>query len=67
LLLVRTVAPPPPRTLQVPPSQWAAAIALEEIAKDVLTNLVGSLRDAAINLWRQRPVMVTLSIAGALA
>ena len=49
--------------LQVPPSQWAAAIALESVARDVVSNIVGVLRDAAITLWRQRPVLVSISIA----
>ena len=49
--------------LQVPPSQWVAAIALESVARDVVSNIVGVLRDAAINLWRQRPVLVSISIA----
>ena len=48
---------------RVPPSQWAAAIALETVARDLIANLVGALRDAAINLWRQRPVLVSLSAA----
>ena len=44
-------------------AQWAAAIALESVARDVVSNIVGVLRDAAITLWRQRPVLVSISIA----
>ena len=47
---------------QLPPSQWAAAVELEQVTKGILKNLVGALRDAALTLWRQRPVHLAILI-----
>ena len=47
---------------QVPPSQWAAAIALETVTRGLLTNIVSALREAAAHLWRQRPVHLAVTV-----
>ena len=49
--------------VQVPPSQWADAIALETVVRDLAANIVTSLRNAAVNLCSERPVLLAISMA----
>ena len=49
--------------LQLPPSQWAAAMELERVSSSIVRSFVGAIRSYGVEVWRSRPVHVGIVLS----